>query len=147
MLYLSFFICCGFCEKVPYLLYMSRNIFCIGRRNHSQIVQYLCSLYLQESLLICTVTSLFAVKFTVKSNRRVPFFNIGSRILSQIVLYLSALYSLWEALSNCTGNILHLPPPPPHSYSKDIWCHGVHRVENLSPAMGRGIDSRNRVWH
>ena len=58
-----------------HLLYLPRNswssltvpIFCIVRRNHSQIVQYLCSLYLQESLLICTVTSLFAVKFTVKS--------------------------------------------------------------------------------
>ncbi len=103
-----------------HLLYLPRNswssrtvpIFCIGRRNHSQIVQYLCSLYLQESLLICTVTSLSAVKFTVKSNRKVPFFFIGSRNHSQIVLYLSALYSPREALSNCISNILHLPPPP-----------------------------------
>jgi branched-subunit amino acid transport protein AzlD len=97
-----------------HLLYLRTvPIFYIGRGNHSQIVQYLCSLYLQESLLICTVTSLFAVKFTVKSNRNVPFFFIGSRNHSQIVLYLSALYLTREALSNCIGNILHLPPPHP----------------------------------
>ncbi len=32
----------------------------------------------------------------------------------------------------------------------NVWSlssYSVYRVENLSPAMGRGVDSRNRVWN
>ena len=37
----------------------------------------------------------------------------------------------------CTNTALYLPT---HAMMK-------YRVENLSPAMGREIDSRNRVWN
>ncbi len=38
-------------------------------------------------------------------------------------------------------------------YSEQLWPrisrkhNSANRVENLSPAMGRGIDSRNRIWN
>ncbi len=32
-------------------------------------------------------------------------------------------------------------------YSDSLRVFFVNRVGNLSPAMGRGIDSRNRVWN
>ncbi len=66
--------------------------------------------------------------------------------------FLSTSCAMWPSVRQCCHWILLIFMSPDPDVDRSRWP-GVRnfelriRVENLSPAVGRGIDSRKRVWN